>query len=111
MALSYGQGSTMSVSLEGPFGGGGVSGKLTSIVLPAADWKGGESPYSQAVTVEGISVNSVIDLHPTLEQISLLHNTGLMAVNDGGSVTVYAVGDKPEEDIQIQATLTEVISV
>ena len=110
MALVYGQGKSISVMMAGPFNGGGASAKKTSITLPAADWKGGESPYSQAVAVDGISVNSKVDLQPTVEQIIALNSTALTAVNDAGSVTVYAVGDKPTEDMTFQATLMEVVS-
>lgn len=110
MAVVYGQRNSIEVLMAGPFNGGGASAKKTSITLPAADWKGGESPYSQAVAVDGISVNSKVDLQPTVEQIAALHSTALMAVNDAGSVTVYAVGDRPGEDMTFQVTLTEVVA-
>lgn len=111
MALAYGQGRSISVMMAGPFNsGGGVAAKLARISLPVANWKGGESPYYQNVTVDGISVNSVINMQPTVEQIEMLHSTALTAVNDAGSVTVYAIGDKPTADMTFQATLMEVIS-
>ena len=47
----YGNGSTMTVQLEGPFGTGGTAAKLTEIVLPVSDWKGAVRPYTQGVAV------------------------------------------------------------
>ena len=32
------------------------------------------------------------------------------AENDGGTVTLWAIGDKPSEDLTFQATLTEVVA-
>lgn len=110
MALAYGAGGNLEVTMAGPFGGGSSAAKLVDITLLAADWKGGESPYSQAVTVDGISVNSAIYLLPSVEQIELLHHTGLTAANEDGAVTVYAIGDKPDADMTIQAVLMEVVS-
>ena len=37
-------------------------------------------------------------------------NTAFTAENDGGVVTVKAIGDKPEIDITIQATIMEVVA-
>jgi hypothetical protein len=111
MALVYGQSGNISVTLAGPFAiGGGVAAKIAEIVLPASAWKNGESPYYQDIVVDGISVNSIVDLLPSVEQIIALHHTALTAVNTEGAVTVYAIGDKPGSDITIQAALTEVVA-
>jgi hypothetical protein len=111
MALVYGQGGNISVMLAGPFaGGGGTGAKITEIALPASTWKNGQSPYYQDVAVDGISVNSIVDLLPNVEQIVALHHTALTAVNTEGAVRVYAIGDKPGSDITIQAALTEVVA-
>lgn len=111
MALQYGTGETITVSMEGPFGGSGTSAKLTNITLLAADWKGAESPYSQVVSVEGVSVNSMVNLQPSVEQLEVFHDKviAFTTENDGGVVTVYAIGDKPKNDYTIQATIMEVI--
>lgn len=108
MALEYGAGGDIQVTLEGPFGNAGESARLTEIFLPASGWKGADSPYAQAVTVEGVSVNSKVDLQPSPAQL-LGRRLALMAENDQGVVTVYALGDKPEGDLLVQATLTEVV--
>ena len=43
--------------------------KLTTVTLSAANWTGSASPYSQAVTVNGVTNNSKLDLQPTAVQI------------------------------------------
>ena len=112
MALNYGNGGGFTVTMEGPFGSGGTAAKLTSITLLAAEWKGGESPYSQVVTVDGVSVNSLVDLQPSVEQLEIFHDKDLAfsTENDGGVVTVFAIGDKPTSDYTIQATIMEVVA-
>ena len=109
MALDYGTGGHLTVSLEGPFGGSGMSAKLTEITLPAANWKGAESPYRQIVAVQGISVNSMVCIHPSVEQIQG-KRIAFTAENEAGVVTVYAYGDKPQEDYTMQVSLMEVIA-
>lgn len=115
MALEYGIGQGLEVSMEGPFGGssgGGSSVKMVRISLPAADWKGGESPYSQEVAVDGVSQNSMVNLQLTAEQLQEFHDMDLAftTVNEDGVVTVYAIGEKPESDYEFQAVLLEVIT-
>ena len=110
MAQQYGEGGGISVQMAGPFGSGGTAVKLTSIKLLASSWKGGESPYSQVVAVEGVSVNSMVSLQPSVEQLEIFHDKDIAFTteNDGGIVTVYAIGDKPLNDYTIQATIMEV---
>ena len=95
MINQYGSGSSMSVTMEGPFGGFGSLVKLAEISLPAADWKNAASPYFQIVALDGVSINSVVDLKPTAEQEASMINMGflLTAINDAGNVTVYAAGE------------------
>ena len=113
MVQQYGTSVGFSVQMEGPFGSyGGAAAKLTAISLPAANWKGAISPYSQVVAVEGVSVNSKVDLQPSVEQLEIFHDKDIAFTteNDGGVVTVYAIGDKPTNDYTIQATILEVIA-
>ena len=113
MALDYGTGGNYTVSMAGPFAGnGGSTVKLTEVTLLAANWKGGESPYYQVVEVDGVSVNSKVDLQPSVEQLELFHDKDIAfsTENDCGIVTVYAIGDKPMNDYIIQATVMEVIA-
>lgn len=112
MALQYGAGGSISVTMEGPFGGSGTAVKLTQITLPAANWKGAESPYSQVVVVDGVSVSSKVDLQPSVEQLEIFHDKDIAfsTENDRGVVTVYAIGDKPSNDYTIQASIMEVVA-
>ena len=110
MAQQYGEGGSITVQMAGPFGGSGTAEKLTDITLPVSEWKGGESPYSQVVAVEGVSVNSKIYLDLSAEQTEFFRNKciALTAQNNGGTVTVFAIGDKPTDDYVIQASIKEV---
>ena len=112
MALQYGSGGGISVAMEGPFGGSGSAVKLVDITLLASAWKGAESPFSQVVTVEDVSVNSMVNLHPSVEQLEIFHDKDLAfsTENDDGVVTVYAIGDKPTRDYTIQASIMEVVA-
>ena len=112
MALSFGGTSNggMSVVMTGPFGSGGAAVRLVEIILPVDQWKGATSPYSQVVEVEGITIRSKVDLLPSALQLEALRDQRIAftAENNDGVVTVYAVGDKPEEDLIFQAAVTEV---
>ena len=111
MALDFGSGGTFSVRMEGPFGSSGTAIKLTSFTAAAADWKGAISPYSQVVNA-AVSRNSQVDLKLSPEQLEALRDREMAftACNEGGVVTIYALGDKPETDITFQAAVTEVIA-
>ena len=84
--------------------------KVTTISLPKSAWKTTSNAYSQVVTVAGATANSKIDIYPTPEQLVELQSAGiaLVAVNEDGVVTVYALNNKPTSDYNIQVTLTEV---
>lgn len=84
----------------------------TDSVSLTTGWMGDASPYTQIVTISGMTATTMVDLQPTPEQIhALMENgtSGLQAVNNNGAVTVYAFGEKPAEAMTIQATLTEVL--
>ena len=88
----------------------GSPARIGYVTLLANKWVGDNSPYSQVVTVSGVTANSQVDLTPSAEQLSIFHNKDLAFVteNEGGVVTVFAVGQKPENDYRIQVTITEV---
>lgn len=111
MALDYGTGGTITVSMEGPFGGSGSAVKIAEVTLLAANWKGAESPYSQVVEISDVSVNSMVNLHPSVEQLEIFHDKDLAFTteNEDGVVTVFAIGDKPQDDYTIQASIMEVV--
>ncbi len=111
MVQQYGEGGGITVTMEGPFGGGGgsVTTKTTNITLPASAWKGAESPFSQVVDVDKVSINSQVNLQLSDEQLKNFPYA-FTAVNEGGVVTVYSIGDKPIIDYTIQATILEVVT-
>lgn len=84
--------------------------RVADIALLAANWEGDESPYSQVVEIPGVTEYSQVDLTPSVEQLAVFYDKDLTFVteNEGGVVTVYAIGQKPENDYEIQATIKEV---
>lgn len=84
--------------------------RIANVTILASKWVGTASPYSQVVTVVGVTENSQVDLTPSVEQLAIFHQKDLAFVteNEGGVVTVYAIGDKPLADYTIQVTITEV---
>ena len=70
--------------------------------------------YGQRVNVNNavITENSKVDLQITSEQMVIFYQKDLAFVteNDDGVVTVYCVGNIPENDYKIQAIVTEVVS-
>lgn len=81
-----------------------------SVTLLASAWKGDGDRYSQVVEVPGVTAHTKVDLQPTSEQLEEFHYKILafVAENEGGVVTVYSIGDKPQGDHTIQITKTEV---
>lgn len=84
--------------------------RIAYVDLLAANWVGNTSPYSQVVQVDGTTENTQVDLTPSIEQLVIFHekDLGFVTENDDGVVTVYAIGQKPENDYTMQVTLTEV---
>lgn len=84
--------------------------RISEITLLSARWEGEGNLYSQAVDVAGITEYSQVDLTPGVEQLAVFYEKDLTFVteNDGGVLTVYAIGQKPENDYTIQVTITEV---
>ena len=97
--------------LGGSSSPGGSSARIADIILLAANWVGSESPYSQVVTVEGVTPYSQVDLTPSVDQLTIFHEKDIAFVteNENGVVTVYAIGDKPLNDYTMQVTIKEVI--
>lgn len=87
-----------------------TNARIADVDLLAENWFGEASPYSQVVDIDGITENSQVDLTPSIEQLVIFHekDLGFVTENDNGVVTVYAIGQKPENDYTIQVTITEV---
>ena len=84
--------------------------KKASITL-STNWTGDASPYTQSVTISGTTANSKVDLQPDATAIAQMADDGTVALyiaNENGTLTVYAVGEKPTVELTIQATITEV---
>lgn len=89
----------------------GAAAKIGHVSLLASAWDdAGEHRFSQVVNVDGVTANSQVDLTPSAEQLAIFYDKSiaLVAENEGGVVTVYAIGQKPENDYTIQVTITEV---
>lgn len=88
-----------------------ASASIGTVELPAANWVGEGSLYSQVVAIDGVTDNSQVDLTPSVEQLVAFYEKDLTFVteNDGGVITVYAIGQKPANDYTVQVTITEVI--
>ena len=91
--------------------GGGSSAKIGEVTLLASKWVGIDHLYSQVVNIDGVTENSQVDLTPSVEQLVVFYEKDLTFVteNDGGTVTVYAIGQKPTNDYTVQVTITEVL--
>ena len=84
--------------------------KKTTVTL-STNWTGDASPYTQPVTISGTTANSKVDLQPDATAIAQMAEDGTVALyiaNEGGTLTAYAVGEKPTAEMTIQATITEV---
>lgn len=87
--------------------------RISTITLAANAWSGSAEPYSQSVDVATVTTSSKVDLQPSAAQIASLQNaeTSLMIENNGGSLTCYAIGNKPTVDYIMQVLIQEVAYV
>ena len=84
--------------------------RIAEIHLLADKWKGKNNLYTQCVDIPGVTEYSKVDITPSAEQLAVFYEKDLCFVteNEDGVVTVYVIGQKPENDYTIQATITEV---
>lgn len=81
--------------------------KRDSVTLPTASW----SNLSQTVTISGITVNSKVDIQMDATSLGVLIDSGTSAIwmeNNNGTITAKVLGDKPNADMTVQVTITEV---
>jgi hypothetical protein len=90
--------------------GKGETAKIGEVTLLGDKWVGDASPYSQVVSIDGVTENSQVDLTPSAEQLSAFWEKDIAFVteNVAGVVTVYCIGQKPQNDYTMQVTITEV---
>lgn len=84
--------------------------KISSVTLLASAWEEGDGYHFQVVDVDGATAYSQVDLKPNAEQLAIFHKKDLAFVteNEGGVVTVFAIGDRPLNDYTMQVSITEV---
>ena len=87
--------------------------KSTSVTLAANKWAETQAVYYQIVQMNGVSPNSKIDIQLSPDQILefMADDISLTTSNNNGTVTIYAIGNKPTYDLTIQVLITEVIPV
>lgn len=90
--------------------GGGSSARIGEVTLNASSWTGEGYLFSQIVTIDGVTENTQVDLTPSVEQLAIFYEKDIAFVteNEDGVVTVYVIGQKPQNDYTIQVTMTEV---
>jgi hypothetical protein len=84
--------------------------ETATITLRASAWVGDNKRYSQTVNIAGVTAHSRVDLKPSVEQIEMFYEKDVTfsTENNGGVVTVYVVGEKPENDYTMQVDIVEV---
>lgn len=89
---------------------GAKTSRLGSVTLLASAWVGSGNLYSQVVAIDGITEYSQVNLTPTVSQMATFYEKDITFIteNDGGVVTVYVIGQKPQNDYTIQANIVEV---
>lgn len=90
---------------------GATPARLTDVTILASEWKAvAESLFAQVVNIDGATEYSKVDLLPSVEQLAIFHDKDVAFVteNEGGVVTVYAIGVKPTNDYTMQVYITEV---
>lgn len=86
--------------------------RTVTVALPSSGWvTDSDNHHYQVITIADITQYSKVDLQPTPEQLTVFHEKDITFVteNDDGVVTVYCIGQKPLNDYEIQATITEVV--
>lgn len=83
-----------------------------NLSLPASDWVGDSAPYTQTVTVEGLTDGRQIEVHPAYSDdidanLAMRQACGFLsyAKRNGQNVTFTCLEDKPAVDIGVIAKL------
>lgn len=88
----------------------GAAPKTATLSLPTASWTG-SGPYTQTVTITGTTVNSKVDIQMDATALGVLIDSGTSAMwmeNNNGTITAKVLGEKPNADMTVQVTITEV---
>ena len=105
--------SNMTVVVEGEgTGTSGAAARIRYITLLASAWVKCEEDdkYSQVVNVEGVTANDQVNINIDGNQALIFRekDVGFYTENENGVVTVFAIGQKPENDYTFQVTIVEV---
>ena len=89
--------------------------KPISVTIYADRWiQDFDNRWYQVVTVDNATItsNSKVDLQPSAEQLTIFYEKDLafVAENEDGIISVYCVGQVPQNDYTIQTTVTEVLA-
>ena len=81
------------------------------LTILAQNWLGEQSPYYQVLELPCASSVSKIDIYPTIFQLQYLETAqiALTIENNNGTITIYALHNKPTEDLVIQVAVSEVV--
>jgi hypothetical protein len=87
-----------------------ANARIGQVTLLASAWSGSGNLFSQVVNIDTVTANSQVDLTPSVDQLVSFYEKDLTLVteNENGVVTVYAIGQKPQNNYTIQVTITEV---
>lgn len=85
--------------------------RIGEVTLTSSGWNGSGNLYSQVVNIDGVTENTQVDLTPSVQQLAAFYEKDIAFVteNEDGVVTVYCIGQKPQNDYTIQVTMTEVL--
>lgn len=85
---------------------------VVNVTLNASAWVASDSRYSQVVSIPGVTPKSQVNLTPSVEQIEIFYEKNITFVteNDGGNVTVYVIGQKPENNYTMPVKIVEVVT-
>lgn len=91
-------------------GGGGGSATVSVGTITASTTWSGSDPYSQTVTVTGVTTDekSIVDIQPTATQLASLIADGVEAMlveNNAGTLTLYALGATPSSELTLQCVV------
>ena len=87
-----------------------VAPLISDVTLRADAWDGSDGAYSQVVDIAGVTANCKVNLQLAPDQVLEFSDQDVYftAENNGGVVTVHAIGDKPLKNYIFQATVTVV---
>ena len=81
--------------------------------LSATGWSQ-TAPYTQTVSIEGVTAASKVDLQPTPEQLTQMITDGVTALliaNNNGTLTAYALGATPTTEMVMQLSLIHILAI